>query len=314
MKKLKFAKTLKHLYNVTVQPKCSYNPSYYMLIFRYQFIIFLFILNNSVIQAQFQEVGLGVGGALYYGDLSPDAITDNLKLVKPAIGLYFNNHFDQRLAIKASLTQLVLSGDDRYGKPSIRERNLSFRSNVWELSISGEYYLVPFDPYEGKNFGLYGAIGVALMRHNPKTWYGGQWYALQPLSTEGQGLADYPGTKPYSLLQFTIPITGGFKYAINEQINLFLEFGPRITFTDYLDDVSTEYPSEAALRAAKGDIAVSLSFRGNEIITEPIEFPEHATRGGSDVKDYYFNGLIGISISLEDIFGTAFRKVRCPKF
>ena len=161
---------------------------------------------------------------------------------------------------------------------------------------------------------MFGSAGVAVLRHNPKALYAGQWYELQPLSTEGQGLPEYPGTKPYSRFQLTIPVIGGIKYAINDMINVFLEFGPRITFTDYLDDVSTNYPDEAALRAAKGDIAVSLSYRGNEVRTEPVAFPSDSQRGGAGVKDYYFNGLIGISINLGDIIGNNLGGVRCPKF
>ena len=43
-------------------------------------------------------------------------------------------------------------------------------------------------------------------------------------------------------MQFSIPMGGGVKIAVNESFNIILEYGIRKTFTDYLDDVSTTYP------------------------------------------------------------------------
>ena len=64
---------------------------------------------------------------------------------------------------------------------------------------------------------------------------------LQPLSTEGQGLKEYPGRKKYSLTQFCLPVGGGWKWNINENWDISYELGFRILFTDYLDDVSKTY-------------------------------------------------------------------------
>lgn len=293
--------------------KISSFLNYYGL--RWLCIVLIFITLPLGLSAQYQEAGAGVGGSLYYGDLSPDAVGSNLKLIRPSIGFFFNQHFNSRWGVKLSLNNMTLTGDDKNLTTATRSRNLSFRSNIWELALCPEINLLKFDPYEGNSFTIYMSAGVALIHHNPKAYYAGNWYKLQPLRTEGQGLASDPNTRPYGLYQFTVPITGGIKYSIKEDLNVFLEFGPRITFTDYLDDVSNKYANEDELRAAGGDIAVALSFRGNEIRTEPVGYPNLTQRGGAAVKDYYLNGLIGLSINFDNLFEGIFGpKVKCPKF
>jgi hypothetical protein len=42
----------------------------------------------------------------------------------------------------------------------------------------------------------------------------------------------------------------GFKYAVNRRWNVGLEYGLRLTFTDYIDDVSTVYVDPALLYAS----------------------------------------------------------------
>src|SRR5690606_4458195 len=60
----------------------------------------------------------------------------------------------------------------------------------------------------------------------------GQWYALQPLQTEGVS---------YSKINFSIPAGIGFYYTIDRKYRLGLELGWRTTFTDYIDDISDKY-------------------------------------------------------------------------
>lgn len=274
-------------------------------------IVILLALRYSVVNAQFQEIGAGIGGALYTGDLSPEDFNSNLKIVRPAVGVFFVQHFNDRLAARASLIKMTITGDDKnINKP---ERNLSFQSNIIELALLGEFYLVKWDPFENNRFTLYGSTGITVYHHNPKAYYAGNWYELQPLRTEGQGTASYPDRKPYHRFQLSIPITGGMKFNINEKLNLFVEFGPRITFTDFLDDVSNTYANENELRNLKGDIAVALSFRGNEISPKP--YPSGVSRGNPGIRDYYWNGLAGISLNFDNLFGfTQGKRVKCPNF
>jgi hypothetical protein len=110
------------------------------------------------------------------------------------------------------------------------------------------------------------------------------------MGTEGQGLAIYPDRKLYALTQSEIPMGIGFKYKLSDNIFLGLEFCSRLLFTDYLDDVSKTYPDETALFNARGQIAVDLSFRGNELDPNK-QFPSGASRGNPQQNDNYYTSV-----------------------
>ena len=67
----------------------------------------------------------------------------------------------------------------------------------------------------------------------------------------------------------------------------------RKLFTDYLDDVSTSYADQADLLAEKGQLAVNMAYRGDELPGGNPNYPSKgAQRGGAKYKDwYYFLGL-----------------------
>lgn len=88
--------------------------------------------------------------------------------------------------------------------------------------------------------------GVGVFHFNPQgslTDAAGNktWYYLHPLRLEGQGMPEYPASKPYKLTQMNIPFGGGLKFFMSDRINVSLEFLYRKTFTDYIDDVSQRY-------------------------------------------------------------------------
>ena len=58
-------------------------------------------------------------------------------------------------------------------------------------------------------------------------------------------------------------------------------------FTDHLDDVSGHYVDQAALFGAKGQKAVDLAYRGDEVGAGP--YPSSVvSRGNTDHKDGYY--------------------------
>lgn len=277
---------------------------------------FLWFILPTTGYSQFFEFGMGIGGAVYYGDLSQESAIDNVKMVRPALGVFGTHHFNKKIGIQIQLNNALLIGDDALSeRPSIRYRNLSFRTNITEFSLLGQFNIFGFDPEDDFPFSLYVSSGITGIYFNPKAQLGGTYYRLQPLSTEGQGLPSFPDRKPYKLFQAVIPVIGGIKYAVSPTVNLFIEFGPRFTFTDYLDDVSGHYGNENELRTAKGDIAVQLSDRRLSPSGEPKVYPNGGQRGNPNTKDYYFLGLAGLSVNLDDIVGGLFGdKVHCPKF
>ena len=162
--------------------------------------------------------------------------------------------------------------------------------------------------------------GLAVFRFNPYTHDAAhQKVFLKPLSTEGQGLDGY-NLEPYSLTQVAIPFGGGIKYALTDNIRVGAEVGIRKTFTDYLDDVSTNYADPVDLLEQRGQQAVDFSYRGDEVPGGNPAYPlKGDQRGGANQKDwYYFSGLT-LSFRLGSGNGATFagrngrRGIDCPK-
>jgi len=170
-------------------------------------------------------------------------------------------------------------------------RNLAFETHLTEFSAVGEYYFFNLDE---QKFSPYVFGGLAVFHFNPYAYNGTtDKIFLKPLSTEGEGLSGYPDRKPYALTQLALPFGAGVKYAFNDRVRLGLELGIRKLFTDYLDDVSSHYVDPADLLAARGQLAVDMSYRGDELPGGNQNYPaKGAQRGGVKHKDsYYFLGL-----------------------
>jgi len=239
-----------------------------------------------------QNLHLGIfgGASAYSGDLAEKLFPK--KLTNGVIGITVNYELQDQVFIRAGFNYSVVGGDDKYSKDTaLQHRNLSFETSIAEFSLIGECYI--FDLYDQK-FSPYLFGGLALYHFNPYAYdKNGQLVYLKPLSTEGQGLSQYPDRKPYSLTQLAIPFGGGVKYAFSDNVRLGLELGLRKLFTDYLDDVSTLYADFNDLLAAKGQLAVDMAYRGNEVAGGNPNYPaKNITRGGEKFKDwYYFAGL-----------------------
>jgi opacity protein-like surface antigen len=248
------------------------------------------LLLFAVTGASAQRFHLGVFGGLaaYNGDLT-DKIFPK-KVTNGALGLTANYEITDNIMLRGGYTYAVVGGADRFSKDAeLRARNLAFETSISEFSLVGEYYLLNL--YDNR-ISPYAYAGIGLYHFNPYAFNGTRdKIYLKPLSTEGQGLPGYPDKKPYKLTQFTIPFGGGVKFAVTDKIHLGLEVGFRKLFTDYLDDVSTTYADPADLLAAKGQLAVDMSYRGDEV-GNPTYPAKGAGRGGPDHKDtYYFTGL-----------------------
>lgn len=238
------------------------------------------------------EVGLFGGLSSYQGDLTEKPFA----LSKPAAGITLGFPVSQRFTVRAGLTFAKVAGaDSLHEKDYLRERNLSFQSPLTELMVRGEYHLFNL---ENIRWTPYIFAGIAAYRFNPYTndERGNRVY-LKPLTTEGQGLPGYT-TKPYSLTQVALPFGGGFRFAISDRTRLGMEMGFRKLFTDYLDDVSTNYAAADDLLAAHGQRAVDIAYRADEAGGNPVYPAKGAQRGGAEQKDwYYFTGL-HLTISL----------------
>jgi hypothetical protein len=120
------------------------------------------------------------------------------------------------------------------------------------------------------------------------------------LSTEGQGLADYPDRKVYKLTQHALAFGGGFRFRINDHLIVSIDAAQRKTFTDYIDDVSTSYVDPDKLLAAKGPLAVDLAFRSDELSNKPYP-PDGEQRGTKTEMDWYYFTGISVEMKLENV-------------
>ncbi|HEU5164228.1 MAG TPA: DUF6089 family protein [Chitinophagaceae bacterium] len=260
-------------------------------------LFILFLLNGLLLTAQRVHIGVAGGLANYNGDLLDKLYPK--KITNGFIGLTVHYELQDQILIRGAYNFARVNGSDAYSeKEELRLRNLQFESAISEISFVAEYYL--FNLYE-KRFSPYGFIGLGIFHFNPYTHDStGRKVFLKPLSTEGQGI--YPDKKPYSLWQPSIPLGAGVKFVITENLRIGIEFGLRKLFTDYLDDVSTSYPDYNDLLAARGQTAVDLSYRTDELPGGDANFPTKATqRGGATQKDVYY--FTGINISFRPSFG-----------
>jgi len=172
---------------------------------------------------------------------------------------------------------------------------------------------------EQHRFTPYVFAGVGGYHFNSYTTYDSLKVYLQPLGTEGQDLPAYPNKKVYALTQFAIPLGIGLKYKISERVQIGVEFCSRFLFTDYLDDVSGTYPDENELFKGRGQLAVNVSYRGDEI--NPSQpYPSNQNRGNPKQNDnYYTTSLSLIYVFPESVFsgsgygGKRGKAVNCPK-
>jgi hypothetical protein len=185
------------------------------------------------------------------------------------------------------------------------ERNLSFRSKIAELQLAVEVHPLFFKNYdndEPPRFSPYFVLGAGYFSFDPEANLNGTWYRLQPLRLEGQGFNEYPDRKPYDLRQVNLLGGLGLKYEINDFLNARIELVHRKLFTDYLDDVSTDYINPALfyqyLPAAQAGIAQQLYFRRNELNASDAQPLPGDERGDPKDKDAYFTIQAKIGIVL----------------
>lgn len=230
-----------------------------------------------------------LGVANYQGDLQAKRVTFKQAKFLGSLGAQYD--LSEHFTARTYFTLSSLAADDKYGNSNMKARNLNFNTKLFDWELSAQYNILSlndswFTPY------LFAGIGLYHFKPYTKAPDGTKTY-LQPLSTEGEGII--AGKKEYKLTQFNIPLGIGATYAISEDIRVGLELGYRKLFTDYLDDVSTEYVDQATLLAAKGQTAVDLAYRGDEVGAG--SYPNAKTaRGSASQKDGYYYMALTVTV------------------
>jgi hypothetical protein len=249
------------------------------------------------------EVGVSLGLAHYFGDLNPST---GLNRPKTAAGIFFRKQISNYIGIRISGEYAMLGYSDVYSSNPVQQaRNLSFNSNVWEISLAGDFNFFEFHPgFEGYEFTPYVGLGLGVFSYDPYAYLNGEKYLLRTLGTEGQGSSLYPELKPYNPIAISIPFTLGAKYALNARTNVFAELTYRMTNTDYLDDVSGLYAPDAFPTLPDGSPSPAFLLQDRSYETGTSIGIKGRQRGNSLQKDAFASFKVGISFNLSSY--------RCP--
>jgi len=278
------------------------------------FALFILILTCFKNKISAQDFGIQINAGLmnYGGDLQTQVYTFNEAKLTAGINLRYQIN---KFALRAGFNYGSVQGDDKKIKAFVN-RNLNFKSNITEGNLCLEYNFFSLES-ESKLI-PYAFAGAGFFHYNPYTTYNGQKVFLQPLGTEGEGLSIYPNRKIYTLTNLEVPYGVGVKYKLSSSFLVGLEFNSRYLFTDYLDDVSRSYPDENELFKARGQLAVDVSFRGDEI-DPALSYPSGKKRGNPKQNDNYYTSVLTLTYIFphgslfKNTFGHSKHSIDCPK-
>jgi hypothetical protein len=224
---------------------------------------------NSAAYAQLQqiqpittsEIGIGIGGANYKGEISPNYRFLNNQ---PAMTVFYRHNISAPLSLKAALMGSHRIFNDKAFKDESQDlpyhdwRNMDLKLSMVEFSLNMEYNFLDYyaDIRQPHRVSPYFFAGVALLNYNHQ------------LSRQGDILEPFDN-------KFTVavPFGVGVKYALSKQWNLGLEFGARKMFNDIIDylnendDISIANPFDKDMYFYNG---ISLSYTFYRINCPPV--------------------------------------------
>ena len=292
------------------------------------------------------EIGVQAGASFFLGDLGGQSgvgrafLRDtDLRATRPAFGIFGRYNFGANFSLRADINYLRLYGDDAYAgrrnasfageiRPADGDdawfryyRNLNFRSRVWEFSLSGEVIPYNFEIDQGYNgysvISPYLCLGLGVFNFKPQGLYDGRWVDLQPLATEGQGLV--PGRPQYRTTDIMVPLGFGVKWTYNDRFTLGLEVAHRLTFTDYIDDVSTSYVDPSVFfdnfSPDRATMAAAMARRSVEIdpgLVNGVVSAPGAQRGNPKNNDSYYTITLRFAYLFDPKESGGSKRYGCP--
>ena len=250
-------------------------------------IINIYILNCSILLGQTNEIGVFLGGSLFHGDVGYNNAESAILSTQPTLGLQLKRNLNYHFGVSINIHRGTLYASDANASDVFKtERNLHFKSKITEFSLISEFNLRPYmSRYSEYNISPFLFFGISSFYFNPKAQSNdGNWHALRPLGTEGQGSDYYPQRELYDLNGIAIPFGFGYKINVYDYLTLNFNISWRITFTDYIDDVSKTYVDPSIL----SELGAELSDQSDN------RFPEGFQRGDPNQNDKY--GFIGLTI------------------
>ncbi len=224
-------------------------------------LVFIFTSNKLHSQrwtAYRWDVTYGAGTTIFLGDLGGGpgkpshffSVRDiDYSKQRPVVNVGIRYKLNENISVKSEASIGYVTADDRESEDiGRRRRNLHFRSPIIEGNFLIQYSFIKeriASRYAIRRGGIrnlinaYLFVGIGGFYFDPQTQYEGQWIKLQPLGTEGQGIATNP--PKYSLFAGCFPVGIGAKYTLSKKWSIGLDVGLRYTTTDYIDDVGGAY-------------------------------------------------------------------------
>ncbi len=229
---------------------------------------------------------VGVGANYYVGDLTDNSFGSGIR-ISPNISVGLQQALNNRISLRAEIMWYEIGGADSLSTEIGKQlRNLSFRArNIEGAVFAIIHFANPARTATSRaQFTPYGVLGFGFSSNNPRAFIDNQWVDLRPLQTEG---------KPYPPIVAVLPFGMGAKVKLNTALDISLEGTYRISFTDYMDDVSTVYTSH------ENNLTRRLADRSRELDPDlpPREDPS-IQRGDPDNNDGYFVASLKIQYFL----------------
>ena len=231
-------------------------------------IIFLLLITSNYCMSQFLEPGFSIGLNSYSGDLKRGY---SLGSGSPGVEIFNRFNISNHQSFKISYKRGIINGEEYIKDALSNNRNMWFKSKFSEISAKIEYnFLDYFDEVEKENFTPYLLFGI-----------GGT--ILQNLTSREDQISK---NKKFFV---NIPLGLGFKYLINKQFSLAIEFEIKKTFYDKIDYLT-------GANTKNIDNITGLDFNNSQ---------KNYQYGSGNNNDFYY--FTGISLSY------IFYKIPCPK-
>ncbi len=182
------------------------------------------------------ELGFGVGGVNYQGDISPEYKFENNRL---GATIFYRKVVSQPLTLKMNLTGGFFHANDssETGRPFQLYRGAEISTKLIEFGVGIEYYF--FDYYSFKRFYRWSPYFFA----GPNLMY----YATDRTGNPAME-NDQQETGTRDGLNYSLTMGAGIKFSLNRSWNIGAEFGPRLVLSkDFLDDLTENSSTGAQL-------------------------------------------------------------------
>ncbi len=277
-------------------------------------------LDRDFIEHRGWSIGMTVGMADLWGDVGTKSPIDHYNNMNYSDnmhgmgGLFARYAFQAGFALRLGVNYGMVGAADNMNIDRVKKtetmdkdpyqrylRNLDVRTRIWEIGFLCEFQPLRFNPESRiarMSWQPSLLIGFNAFNFRPQGKFKsknggaatGQWIDLYDLHIEGDGF-DFPGAPAkYNLWQFNIPIGIGSKWDLSKSVALSIEYVYRMTFTDYLDNVSQKYIDPALydkyLTPQKAELAKAMADKSWEI-DQSITHQPGELRGNNKGKDGY---------------------------